>query len=260
MQKGIFLLNHEKGPAMSFFSNLKQKTFCKIIDVIEWTDDTADTMIWRFPRYHEKIRNGALLTVRETQVAVFVNEGRFADVYQSGRYRLTTNNMPILATLKGWKQDFKSSFKADVYFVNTKQFLNIRWGTEKPIMMHDPEFGSIRIRAFGSCILRVESDPTKFIRNVLETDTQFNTNGVTEQLHNFAITRFAYYLAESKIAVLDLAANLSEFSNELTIALKEDFSEYSIDLIRFSIENISLPESVEEALRIKTENQPLALI
>ena len=237
---------------MSLFNKIKQKAFNEFIDIIEWTDDTADTMIWRFPRYQAEIKNGAQLTVRETQVAVLVNEGQFADVYQPGRYELTTNNMPILTTLKGWKYGFNSPFKVDVYFVNTKQFLNLRWGTANPIMMRDPEFGPIRMRAFGSYCFRVEPNPIKFIRNVAGTDGNFTTDSVTEQLRNFVITKFTDYLAESKIAALDLAANLNEFSSELTIALKDDFSEYGIDLTKFLIENISLPEAVEEALDKRT--------
>lgn len=237
---------------MSLFNKIKQKAFSEFIDIIEWTDDTADTMIWRFPRYHAEIKNNAQLTVRETQVAVLVNEGQFADVFQPGRYQLTTSNMPILTTLKGWKYGFNSPFKVDVYFVNTKQFLNLRWGTANPIMMRDPEFGPIRIRAFGSYCFRVEPDPIKFIRNVAGTDGNFTTDSVTEQLRNFVITKFTDYLAESKIAALDLAANLNEFSSELTIALKHDFSEYGIELTKFLVENISLPEAVEEALDKRT--------
>ena len=237
---------------MSLFNKIKEKAFNEFIDIIEWTDDTADTMIWRFPRYNAEIKNNAQLTVRETQVAVLVNEGVFADVYQPGRYQLTTNNMPILTTLKGWKYGFNSPFKVDVYFVNTKQFLNLRWGTANPIMMRDPEFGPIRMRAFGSYCFRVEPDPTKFIRNVAGTDGNFTTEGVAEQLRNFVITKFTDYLAESKIAALDLAANLNEFSSELTIGLKDEFSEYGIELTKFLIENISLPEAVEEALDKRT--------
>ena len=237
---------------MSLFNKIKQKAFNEFIDIIEWTDDTADTMIWRFPRYNAEIKNGAQLTVRETQVAVLVNEGQFADVYQPGRYALTTNNMPILTTLKGWKYGFNSPFKVDVYFVNTKQFLNLRWGTANPIMMRDPEFGPIRMRAFGSYCFRVEPDPIKFIRNVAGTDGNFTTESVAEQLRNFVITKFTDYLAESKIATLDLAANLNEFSSELNIALKPDFSEYGIELTKFLVENISLPEAVEEALDKRT--------
>ena len=237
---------------MSLFNKIKQKAFSEFIDIIEWTDDTADTMIWRFPRYHAEIKNNAQLTVRETQVAVLVNEGQFADVFQPGRYQLTTSNMPILTTLKGWKYGFNSPFKVDVYFVNTKQFLNLRWGTANPIMMRDPEFGPIRMRAFGSYCFRVEPNPIKFIRNVAGTDGNFTTASVTEQLRNFVITKFTDYLAESKIAALDLAANLNEFSSELTIALKDDFSEYGIELTKFLVENISLPEAVEEALDKRT--------
>ena len=237
---------------MSLFNKIKQKAFSEFIDIIEWTDDTTDTMIWRFPRYQAEIKNGAQLTVRETQVAVLVNEGVFADVYEPGRYELNTNNMPILTTLKGWKYGFNSPFKVDVYFVNTKQFLNLRWGTTNPIMMRDPEFGPIRMRAFGSYCFRVERNPIKFIRNVAGTDGNFTTESVSEQLRNFVITKFTDYLAESKIAALDLAANLNEFSSELLIALKSDFADYGIELTKFLVENISLPEAVEEALDKRT--------
>lgn len=237
---------------MSLFRKIKQKAFSEFIDIIEWTDDTADTMVWRFPRYQAEIKNGAQLTVRETQVAVLVNEGQFADVYQPGRYELNTSNMPILTTLKGWKYGFNSPFKVDIYFVNTKQFLNLRWGTANPIMMRDLEFGPIRMRAFGSYCFRIEPNPIKFIRNVAGTDGNFTTDSITEQLRNFVITKFTDYLAESKIAALDLAANLNEFSSELTIALKHDFSDYGIELTNFLVENISLPETVEEALDKRT--------
>lgn len=233
---------------MSIFNKIKQKALGEFIDIIQWTDYTADTMIWRFPRHQKVIKNGAQLTVGETQVAVLVIEGKFADVYQPGRYDLTTSNMPILTTLKGWKHGFNSPFKVDVYFVNTKQFLNLRWGTVNPIMMCDPEFGTIRMRAFGSYCFRVEPDPIKFIRNVAGTDGNFTTDSVKEQLLNFVITKFTDYLVESKIAALDLAANLNEFSNELFIALKVDFSDYGIELTNFLVDNISLPEAVEEAL------------
>lgn len=237
---------------MSFFNKIKQKAFGEFIDIIEWTDSTADTMIWRFPRYQAEIKNGAQLTVRETQIAVLVNEGQFADVFQPGRHVLTTSNMPLLTTLKGWKYGFNSPFKVDVYYVNTKQFLNLRWGTANPIMMRDPEFGPIRMRAFGSYCFRVDSDPIKFIRNVAGTDGNFSTESISEQLRNFVITKFTDYLAESKIAALDLAANLNEFSTALTLGLQDDFAEYGIVLTKFLVENISLPEAVEEALDKRT--------
>jgi membrane protease subunit (stomatin/prohibitin family) len=237
---------------MALFNKIKQKAFGEFIDIIEWTDDTSDTMIWRFPRYNSEIKNGAQLTVRETQVAVLVNEGQFADVFQPGRHELTTSNMPILTTIRGWKYGFNSPFKVDVYFVNTKQFLNQRWGTANPIMMRDPEFGPIRLRAFGSYNFRVQEDPIPFIKNVAGTSGEFTTEGISEQLRNFVITKFTDYLGESKIAALDLAANMNEFSQELTIGLKDDFAKYGIELTRFLVENISLPEAVEEALDRRT--------
>ena len=233
---------------MGLFNKLRNE----FIDIIEWTDNTSDTMIWRFPRYQSEIKNGAQLTVRESQVAVLVNEGQFADVYQPGRHVLSTSNMPILSTIMGWKYGFNSPFKVDVYFVNTKQFLNVKWGTANPIMMRDPEFGPIRMRAFGTYCFRVNQDPRKFITSVAGTSGNFTTEGVTEQLRNFVITKFTDYLGESKVAALDLAANLNEFSAALTEALKPDFEEYGLDLTKFLVENISLPEAVEKALDKRT--------
>lgn len=233
---------------MGLFNKLRNE----FIDIIEWTDNTSDTMIWRFPRYQSEIKNGAQLTVRESQIAVLVNEGKFADIYKPGRHVLNTENMPILTTLMGWKYGFNSPFKVDVYFVNTKQFLNIRWGTQNPIMMRDPEFGPIRMRAFGSYCFRVNEDPTKFIFNVAGTDGNFTTESITEQLRNFVITKFTDHLAESKIAALDMAANLNEFSASLTEGLKDDFAEYGLELTKFLVENISLPEAVEQALDRRT--------
>ncbi|MCL1974241.1 MAG: SPFH domain-containing protein [Bacteroidetes bacterium] len=229
------------------------KLRAEFIDIIEWTDQTSDTMIWRFPRYQAEIKNGAQLTVRESQVAILVNEGQFADIYPPGRHVLETNNMPILTTIMGWKYGFNSPFKVDVYFVNTKQFLNLRWGTPNPIMMRDPEFGPIRMRAFGSYCFRIDAkDPTKFITNVAGTSGEFTTEGISEQLRNFVITKFTDHLAESKIAALDMAANLNEFSGALCASLKDDFAEYGIELTKFLVENISLPEAVEQALDKRT--------
>lgn len=225
----------------------------EFIDIIEWLDDSQDTIVWRFPRYQNEIKNGAKLTVRESQVAVLVNEGQFADIYHPGMYTLTTENMPILSTIKGWKYGFNSPFKVEVYFVNTKQFLNMKWGTANPIMMRDPEFGPIRMRAFGSFCFRVNAqDPTVFIKNVAGTDGQFTTDQINDQLRNFVITKFTDHLAESKIAALDLASNLNEFSMALTAGLQPEFNEYGIELTKFLIENISLPEAVEEALDRRT--------
>lgn len=239
---------------MSLFRNSKQKPLNEFIDRIEWINDTTNTMIWRYPRFKAEIKNGAQLIVRDTQVAILVNEGQFADVYQPGCYELTTNNMPILTALKGWKYVFNSLHKVDVYFINTKQFLNLHWGMPNPIMMYDPEFGPIHICAFGSYCFRIESSTIKFIRNVAVTDGYFTTDNAAKQLHNFVISKFTNYLAESKIAALDLAANLNEFSSELTIALKDDFADYGIELTQFLVEHITLPEAIEDVLDKRTSS------
>lgn len=220
----------------------------EFIDIIEWVDDTQDTIVWKFPRYQNAIKNGAQLTVRESQVAVLVNEGQFADVFQPGRYELTTKNMPILTTLMGWKYGFNSPFKVDIYFVNTKQFLDQKWGTKNPIMLRDPEFGPIRIRAFGSFCFKVQNDPKKFITSVSGTNSNFTTEGIAEQIRNFIITRFTDAVAESKIPVLDMAANLNEYSEKIQEIIKPSADGYGLDLTQFLVENISLPEAVQEAL------------
>ena len=231
---------------MSLFYRITHKT-SKLVDSIECTDTDADTMIWRFQCNRTKIKAAAQLIVRENQIAVLVNDGQLADVYQPGCYELTTRSMPILTLLKGWKYSFNSPFKADVYFVNTKQFLNLSWATTNPIILRDPKFGSLEIRANGYYSFQIELNPVNFIRNMVGTDGNFTAESVIEQLLNFVITKFAHYLAQSKIAAQDLVANLNEFSNELTIALKYDFSEIGIELTEILIENILLPEAISEA-------------
>src|ERR1043165_6593739 len=190
---------------MGLFDKLKGE----FVDIIEWTDSSNDTMVWRFPRYQNEIKMGAKLTVRESQVAVFVNEGQMADEYKPGRYKLETQNLPILTTLKGWKYGFNSPFKAEVYFVNTKNFTDQKWGTKNPIMLRDAEFGPIRLRAFGSFALKI-TDAAKFIKEIAGTQAHFTTEEVVEQLRNLIVTRFTDAIGESKIPALDLAANYDE--------------------------------------------------
>ena len=237
---------------MSLLSKIKQKTFSEFIEIIEWIVHTPQTIVWQYCHHKAHIKNGAKLKVRKEQVAILVNEGQFADVYQPGHYELTPVNMPILATLKGWKYDFSSPFKVDVYFVNTKQFLNFHWGTTKPIKLSDSEFGPIRIRAFGSYCFRVHDDPIVFLRRVVGTDGNFTTESIADQLRNFVVNKLTDYLTESKIVALDFATNLDELSSKLTIALKSDFSHYGIELTTFSVEKILLPEAVEVALKEHT--------
>ena len=228
---------------MGLFDKLKGE----FIDIIEWLDPTNDTMVYRFERYQNEIKNGAKLNVRESQVAVFINEGQLADIFNPGMYTLTTENLPILATLKGWKYGFNSPFKAEVYFLNTKNFTDLKWGTPNPIMLRDPEFGPIRIRAFGNYAMKIK-DPAKFIKEIVGTDGNFTTDKITEQLKNIVVTRFTDAIGEAKIPVLDMASNYDEISKFLEDKIKPEFMEYGIDLTKFLIANISLPPNVEEAL------------
>ncbi len=228
---------------MGIFQKLKGE----FIDIIEWLDPTNDTIVHRFERYNNEIKMGAKLTVRESQVAVFINEGQIADVFPPGMYTLQTQNMPILSTLKGWSYGFNSPFKAEVYFVNTKKFLDNKWGTPNPIMLRDPEFGPIRIRAFGVYEFRVV-DPVVFIRDIVGTDGNFTTEQVTNQLRNIIITRFTDAIGESKIPVLDMAANLNEFSQKVGGFIIEEYRHYGLEMTKFLVSNISLPPNVEEAL------------
>jgi membrane protease subunit (stomatin/prohibitin family) len=219
----------------------------EFIDIIEWLDQSSDIMVYRFPRYQNEIKYGAKLTVRETQLAVFINEGQLADVYKPGLYTLTTENMPIMTTLKGWKYGFNSPFKAEIYFINTKNFTDLKWGSPNPIMMRDPEFGPIRIRAFGNYAMKV-ADPVVFIKEVVGTDGNFTTDGISEQLRNVVVTRFTDAIAESKLPVLDMASNLDEISKFCETKIKPEFLEYGIDLTKFLVSSIALPENVEKAL------------
>ncbi len=174
----------------------------QFIDIIEWLDNTQDTMVYRFERQDNEIKNGAQLIVRESQVAVFVNEGQIADIFQAGTYTLTTQNLPILSTLKGWKYGFNSPFKAEVYFVSAKNFVDRKWGTKNPIMVRDPEFGPIRLRAFGSYTIRV-TDAAKFLKEVVGTNAEFTTDQITDQLRNLVVTRFTDIIGEMILMSMD---------------------------------------------------------
>ena len=190
---------------MGFF---KKIVTSQLIDVIEWKDSTQNTMVHRYDMNGKEIMMGAQLTVRESQVAVFVNEGQLADIFQPGRYELTTSNMPIMTALKSWKFGFNSPFKSDVYFINTKQFLDRKWGTSNPVMMRDAEFGMIRIRAFGVFAFRVK-DPEVFLKEVFGTNGMFTAEDVEGQIKRTLISGLSDAIAESKIPALDLGGQLS---------------------------------------------------
>ncbi len=219
----------------------------QLIDIISWTDDDREIMVYRFERHGNEIKNGAKLIVREGQVAVFVNEGELADVFRPGTHELTTRNLPILTSLKSWKYGFESPFKAEVFFVATRRFTDLKWGTKNPIMLRDAEFGPIRLRAFGTYEVQV-SDPATFIREVVGTDGEFSSNEISDQLRNMIITRFSDILGESRIPALDLASNYNELSTFVHEKLSSEYGEYGLEVTKFLVENISLPPAVEEAL------------
>jgi membrane protease subunit (stomatin/prohibitin family) len=223
----------------------------EFIDVIEWTDPSSNTLVYRFQRHGNEIKNGAQLTVREGQSAVFIDEGQLADVFPPGMYTLETENLPILSTLKGWKHGFESPFKAEVYFVSTRQFTDQKWGTKNPVTMRDPEFGPVRVRAFGTYSMRIE-DPGRFIKEIVGTEGHFMTEDVTDQLRNVLVSRFSDAMASSGIPVLDMAANYDELGEKLSAKVKHDMAMYGIELRTLLVENISLPPRVEEALDKRT--------
>lgn len=231
---------------MGIFEKLKGE----FIDVIEFVDDTQNTLVHKFQRQGNEIKNGAQLTVRESQKAVFVNEGVIADIFEPGRHVLTTQNLPILTTLKSWAHGFNSPFKADVYFISTKIITGQKWGTKNPITMRDPEFGAIMLRAFGTYGIRI-SDVKKFITDIAGTNSHFDMDNIEDSLKSLIVTEFTDALGELKIPALDLAANYKELGAKIEGFLNAaaGFGEYGLEVKKFLIENISLPPELESALQ-----------
>jgi len=223
----------------------------EFIDVIEWTDDSRDTLVWRFERYGNEIKYGAKLTVREGQAAVFVHEGQLADVFSPGLYELETNNLPILTTIQHWDHGFQSPFKSEIYFVSTRRFQDLKWGTKNPIMIRDPEFGPTRLRAFGTYSIRV-IDPGVFLKEIVGTDGEVTTDEVTDQIRNVITSRFSNALASSRIPVLDLAANTDDLAQFVRGRIAPEIAAYGLETPALFIENISLPPEVEKALDRRT--------
>lgn len=219
----------------------------EFVDIVQWTDDSSDTLVYRFERYNNQIKYGAQLTVREGQAAVFVNEGRIADVFLPGMYTLDTKNLPVLSTLLGWKYGFNSPFLAEVYFCSMRQFTDQKWGTLNPIMMRDAEFGPVRIRAYGTYVMRVQ-DPAALIRQLVGTDGHFTLDEINNQLRNLIVSRFAEIVGQSRIPVLDMAANYGGFGDFLAQRIAPEFLAMGLELPKLLVENISLPPAVEEAL------------
>ena len=221
--------------------------FGEFIDVIEWLDESNDTLVYRFKRYQNEIKYGAKLIVRQAQSAVFVNEGEIADVLGPGIYELETKNLPILSTLQHWDHGFNSPFKAEVYFCNLRRFTDLKWGTKNPIILRDKEFGIVRLRAFGTYEIRI-NDPKKVIEELVGTNPDFTLEDISRGLRNQIISEFSSIVGNSDIPVVDLAGNYEKLGNYIKEQLKDDFEGYGFELVDFHIENISVPDAVEKAI------------
>ncbi|PWJ55536.1 membrane protease subunit (stomatin/prohibitin family) [Dyadobacter jejuensis] len=224
----------------------------ELIEVIDWVDPTTDTLIWKFQDSGNNIKNGAKLTVRESQKVVLMNEGSFGDEYAPGLHTLSTSNMPITTTLSSWKYGFESPFKVDIYYVNTREFTNLRWGTSGPILFKDQELGPIRLKSFGNFTISV-SDCKKFITKFSGTQPYIKIGQVEESLKAIVSSKLAESLAEAGISVFDLASNFTEVSQKIKPILQLEFDSYGILLEKFFIESVSLPEEVEKIIDKKTE-------
>ena len=223
----------------------------QFIEVIEWLDEGTENIVYRFPVAGQEIKMGAQLIVRESQTAVFINEGKIADVFTAGTYVLSTQNMPVLTKLKSWKYMFNSPFKAEVYFINTKQFLNQKWGTSNPVLMRDKEFGMIRLRGYGIFSYRV-NNPSLFLQDIFGTNGDFSVESISNHLKKMITSSLSDLIAESKIGALDLSSNYDELSEMGKSKISSIFENFGLELKTFVIENLSLPEEVEKSVDKRT--------
>jgi len=220
----------------------------QLIEIIEWTDDSRDTLSYRWPDEDKEIKNGAQLIVRESQVVQFLYLGQFGDTFAPGKHSLVTDNIPVLTTLKGWKYGFQSPFKADVYYVTTRLFTGNKWGTSNPVMLRDNDFGIVRARAFGTYDFRI-TDPRLFLKEVAGSDQHFRLDEFAEVMRSRIVSLFSEALAQAKIPVLDLAAQYSELGAALLPLINPvTATKYGIEFATFVVENISLPAEVEAAI------------
>lgn len=228
---------------MGLFKKIKSQ----LIEVIDWQDTNSQDMVYRFPCKGNEIKNGAQLTVRASQVAIFVNEGIITDVFSEGRYRLTTANLPVMTKLNSWKYDFNSPFKAEVYFVNTRQFTNLKWGTSNPIVKRDLEFGAVRVRAFGNYTIKVE-DAALFLKEVFGTLPSYSTKDIQDHIKTIVVSAFSDFLSETKMPILDISTMYEEIGNGTNLKVCEKLSGLGLKSTSVIVENISLPEDVEKAI------------
>lgn len=220
----------------------------QFIEIIEWVDETRDTLIWKFPDEDREIKMGAQLTVRESQVALLVNEGKIADVYGPGRHELTTRNMPILSDLRGWKYGFESPFKVDVYFVSTREFQNLKWGTAQPVMVQDPELSLVPLRAFGTFAIKVKGAAV-FLREFAGTDPVVTVEEFLEGgFRSLVVTKFSDALKRSGRSLAEINAQANQLGEVLLPLLQPEFERMGLTLTRFLVESVTLPEEVQKQL------------
>ncbi len=219
----------------------------QFIDIIQWTEDGDGTLAWRFPMRDMEIQYGASLTVRESQMAVFVNEGKVADVFGPGMYKLTTQTIPVLTYLKNWDKLFESPFKSEVYFFSTRQQVDQKWGTSQPVTIRDKDFGAVRLRAFGNYSFRI-ADPKLFHTEISGTRESYGTQDLDGQLRGLVLQHLSDAIAQSGIPFLDLAANQIEFAKALSTELTPAFAAIGLKLEGMTVQNVSLPEELQKIL------------
>ncbi|MEH6460909.1 SPFH domain-containing protein [Chitinimonas sp. JJ19] len=232
--------------------SLWNKLTAEFIDIVEWTEDRPEVMAHRFERHQNELKMGAKLTVREGQLAVVVNEGQLgknqvADVFTPGMYTLNTENMPILATLKGWKYGFNSPFKAEVYFFNTRKFTDLKWGTAGPATMRDPEFGAVRVTAFGLYVIRI-ADAKTFLVDIMGTKAEFTTEDIEANLRGKVGTRIKEVMPEIGVPVIDLEGKVTLVGEKIRERIAGDFAGMGLELCEIQVQDIGLPEEVEKAI------------
>ncbi|HPL78929.1 MAG TPA: SPFH domain-containing protein, partial [Burkholderiaceae bacterium] len=219
----------------------------QFIDIIQWTETGDGTLAWRFPMADMEIQNGGSLTVRESQMAVFVNEGKVADVFGPGTYKLTTQTLPVLTYLKNWDKLFESPFKSDVYFFSTRQQIDQKWGTPQPITVRDADFGAVRLRAFGNFAFRI-ADPKLFHTEISGTRDTYTVQDLDGQLRGLVLQNISNAIAASGIPFLDLAANQLKFAEALSTQLAPEFGKIGLKLEGMTVQNVSLPEELQKIL------------
>lgn len=220
----------------------------ELIEIIEWTDDSRDTLSYRWPDDDKNIKNGAQLIVRESQMVQFVATGEFADLFGPGKHTLSTQNIPILSRIYGWKHGFESPFKCDVYYLNTRLFTGNKWGTSNPIMMRDADFGVVRLRAFGTFDFRIV-DPPLFLKEVAGTDQNFRLDEFNDTMRSRIVSVFSEALAKAQVPALDVAQRYSELGDALLPIINPAVrNKYGLEVTSFILENVSVPPEVEQAI------------